>query len=107
MEKEELLDRFNDINIQMIHIKSQFDMLLQSFNVYVNLESKLDQYKEQLAAYQQVINSYALSNADITAEQSDLRERLLKIENKSSDNFLSEEFDYTAPPSENCDGCSV
>lgn len=107
MTDEEIISRFNDLNIQIIHLKSQFDHLLQSFNVYVNLEQKLDQYKQQLESYQNIINSFSSSTNSIIKENFELKQSISKIENRLSDNFLQEVFDYTSPPPQDCDGCSV
>lgn len=107
MTDDEIISRFNDLNVQIIHVKSQFDQLLQSFNVYVNLEQKLDQYKQQLEAYQNVMSSFAATSNAITKENFELKEKITKIENRMSDQFLKEEFDYTAPLSPDCDNCSV
>ncbi len=40
---EEIRDRFRNQSIEMVHIKTQFDYLLESFQIYVNQHKYLAQ----------------------------------------------------------------
>ena len=94
---EEIRQRFIDQSIEMIHVKTQFDHLLQSFQVYVNLESKLDDYLRRLESLEKTSNTantammeYSNQIEEITSKFNELDATLNKVE--------QEEFIYPENP---------
>ena len=94
---EEIRQRFIDQSIEMIHVKTQFDHLLQSFQVYVNLESKLDDYLRRLESLEKTSNTantammeYSTQIEEITSKLNELDATLNKVE--------QEEFIYPENP---------
>ena len=103
MSEEELIKRFNDLNIQIIHLQSQFDHLLQSFNIYANLQSEVKAQKENVDGLKSIIDSSINSFNSISVELTDIK---LKVENHESTLCSGkpiETFDYTSPPPEDLD----
>ena len=94
---EEIRDRFTNQSIEMVHIKTQFDYLLQSFQIYVNLESKLEDYLRRLESLENTSNTantsmmeYSSQIQEITSKLNELDATLNKVE--------QEEFVYPENP---------
>ena len=94
---EEIRDRFTNQSIEMVHIKTQFDYLLQSFQIYVNLESKLEDYLRRLESLEKTSNTantammeYSTQIEEITSKLNELDATLNKVE--------QEEFIYPENP---------
>ena len=94
---EEIRDRFTNQSIEMVHIKTQFDYLLQSFQIYVNLESKLEDYLRRLESLEKTSNTantammeYSTQIEEITSKLNELDATLNKVE--------QEEFIYPQNP---------
>ena len=94
---EEIRDRFTNQSIEMVHIKTQFDYLLQSFQIYVNLESKLEDYLSRLESLEKTSNTantammeYSTQIEEITSKLNELDATLNKVE--------QEEFIYPENP---------
>ena len=94
---EEIRDRFRNQSIEMVHIKTQFDYLLQSFQIYVNLESKLEDYLRRLESLEKTSNTantammeYSTQIEEITSKLNELDATLNKVE--------QEEFIYPENP---------
>ena len=95
--EEEIRDRFTNQSIEMVHIKTQFDYLLQSFQIYVNLESKLEDYLRRLESLEKTSNTantammeYSTQIEEITSKLNELDATLNKVE--------QEEFIYPENP---------
>lgn len=107
MSEEELIKRFNDLNIKIIHLQSQFDQLLQSFNIYSNLQAEVRSQKENVDGLKNVLDSSITSFNSISSEIIDIK---MKVEKHESTLYSGQEikiFNYEAPPSEDCEGCKV
>ena len=94
---EEIRDRFTNQSIEMVHIKTQFDYLLESFQIYVNLESKLEDYLRRLESLEKTSNTantammeYSTQIEEITSKLNELDATLNKVE--------QEEFIYPENP---------
>ena len=94
---EEIRDRFRNQSIEMVHIKTQFDYLLESFQIYVNLESKLEDYLRRLESLENTSNTantsmmeYSSQIQEITSNLNELDATLNKVE--------QEEFVYPENP---------
>tara|TARA_Y100000816_G_C25947341_1_gene494167 strand:- start:59 stop:385 length:327 start_codon:yes stop_codon:yes gene_type:complete len=94
---EEIRDRFTNQSIEMVHVKTQFDYLLQSFQIYVNLESKLEDYLRRLESLEKTSNTantammeYSTQIEEITSKLNELDATLNKVE--------QEEFIYPENP---------
>ena len=94
---EEIRDRFTNQSIEMVHIKTQFDYLLQSIQIYVNLESKLEDYLRRLESLEKTSNTantammeYSTQIEEITSKLNELDATLNKVE--------QEEFIYPENP---------
>jgi len=107
MSEEELIKRFNDLNIQIIHLQSQFDHLLQSFNIYSNLQSEVRAQKENVDGLKSSLNSSITTFNSISSEITDIKMKIDKHESTLYSGQPIKIFDYTAPISEDCDGCKV
>jgi chromosome segregation ATPase len=77
---EEIRDRFTNQSIEMVHVKTQFDHLLQSFQIYVNLESKLDDYLRRLESLEKSSNSSVTAMMEYSSKIEEISSRLNKLE---------------------------
>ena len=80
----------------MIHVKTQFDHLLQSFQVYVNLESKLDDYLRRLESLEKSSNTSITSMMEYSSKIEEISSRLDKLEADLQKE--EQEFIYTENP---------
>lgn len=77
-----ILSRFNDLSIQILHLKTQFDHLLQSFTIYTNLEGKLETNNNTLKTIETSLSSNYNSINEMTNKIVELEQRidLLQVE---------------------------
>ena len=64
----------------MVHIKTQFDYLLESFQIYVNLESKLEDYLRRLESLEKSSNTSVTSMMEYSSKIEEISSRLDKLE---------------------------
>ena len=93
---EEIRDRFRNQSIEMVHIKTQFDYLLESFQIYVNLESKLDENVRRLESLEKSSNTSVTSMMQYSTKIEEISSRLDKLEEKLRDE--EQEFIYPENP---------
>ncbi len=79
---EEIRQRFTDLSIERVHLKTQFDQLAQSFQIYVNLESKLDDQVRRLESLEKSSNTSITSTMEYASKIQDISSRLDKLEAK-------------------------
>tara|TARA_B100000123_G_scaffold124201_1_gene91727 strand:- start:215 stop:538 length:324 start_codon:yes stop_codon:yes gene_type:complete len=77
---EEIRQRFTDLSVERIHLKTQFDQLAQSFQIYVNLESKLDDQVRRLESLEKSSNTSITSTMEYASKIQDISSRLDKLE---------------------------
>tara|TARA_B100001559_G_C15903865_1_gene351025 strand:+ start:38 stop:361 length:324 start_codon:yes stop_codon:yes gene_type:complete len=93
---EQIRQRFTDLSIERVHLKTQFDQLAQSFQIYVNLESKLDANLRRLETLENCSNSSTTSMMQYSTQIEDISSRLDKLEEKLREK--EDEFIYPENP---------
>tara|TARA_B100000424_G_scaffold249822_1_gene224057 strand:- start:65 stop:388 length:324 start_codon:yes stop_codon:yes gene_type:complete len=93
---EQIRQRFTDLSIERIHLKTQFDQLAQSFQIYVNLESKLDDQVRRLETLEKSSNTSITSTMEYSTKIQDISSRLDKLEAKLQKE--EQEFIYPENP---------
>tara|TARA_Y100000992_G_C20985072_1_gene359235 strand:+ start:240 stop:563 length:324 start_codon:yes stop_codon:yes gene_type:complete len=93
---EQIRQRFTDLSIERVHLKTQFDQLAQSFQIYVNLESKLDDQVRRLESLEQSSNTSITSTMEYSTKIQDISSRLDKLEEQLREK--EEEFIYPENP---------
>ena len=93
---EEIRQRFTDLSVERIHLKTQFDQLAQSFQIYVNLESKLDDQVRRLETLEKSSNTSITSTMEYSTKIQDISSRLDKLEAKLQKE--EQEFIYPENP---------
>jgi len=92
----EIRQRFTDLSIERVHLKTQFDQLVQSFQIYVNLEAKLDENLRRLESLENSSNTSVTSMMQYSSQIQELSNRLDKIESKVMEK--EQEFVYPETP---------
>lgn len=75
-----ILSRFNDLSIQIIHLKTQFDHLLQSFTIYTNLESKLEANTNVMKNIENSLNSHRVSIDGFSNDITEIKTKLIELQ---------------------------
>lgn len=93
---EEIRQRFTDLSVERVHLKTQFDQLAQSFQIYVNLESKLDENVRRLESLEKSSNTSVTSIMQYSTQIEEISSRLDKLEEQLREK--EEEFIYPENP---------
>ena len=94
---EEIRDRFTNQSIEMVHIKTQFDYLLQSFQIYVNLESKLEDYLRRLESLEKTSNTANTAMMEYSTQIEEITSKLNELD-ATLNNVEQEEYIYPENP---------
>tara|TARA_Y100000004_G_scaffold85997_1_gene96427 strand:- start:69 stop:392 length:324 start_codon:yes stop_codon:yes gene_type:complete len=92
----EIRQRFTDLSVERVHLKTQFDQLAQSFQIYVNLEAKLSENIRRLESLENSSNTTVTSMMQYSSQIQELSDRLDKLESKLREE--EQEFVYPETP---------
>lgn len=102
MSEEELIKRFNDMNMLIVHLQTQFDQLLQSFNIYSNLQAEVQEHTRKVEELRNTFSSSLVQFNDISTELTKLDQKVTSLDSSVNNFKPQEQWDYTAPPSVDC-----
>lgn len=96
MTEEELLDRFNKINVEFIHLKSQFDQLLNSISAFSQTDIRLQIFESKIDSFKVDIESIKTTTESNSTTLVELEKKVTKLDSTVNEGKpIGDPFDPT------------
>ena len=96
MTDEQLIERFNKINLEFIHLKSQFDHLLNSINAFSESDVRLTVFESKIESFKTTLDSMVSITESNNTELTSLKAQVTQLDNVVNEGRpISDPFDPT------------
>ena len=96
MTEEQLIDRFNKINIELIHLKSQLDQLVNSISAFAQVDVRMDVFGSRVDNFNVQLESIKNISESNSSQLIELQQKLDQLDSVVNEGrVIGDPFDPT------------